>query len=97
MSATFTSSETTNAQGSQGMQNTVSGRIFFLDIASGRVLSANPDGSGLKTIVREAGGRLYAAKDGRIPKEMWAAGYPALRPSSIRLVFAPPATMIFER
>lgn len=29
-------------------------------------------------IVREAGGRLYAAKDGRVPKEMWAAGYPAL-------------------
>jgi FAD/FMN-containing dehydrogenase len=34
--------------------------------------------SRLDTIVREAGGRLYAAKDGRIPKEMWAAGYPAL-------------------
>jgi FAD/FMN-containing dehydrogenase len=32
----------------------------------------------LDTIVREAGGRLYAAKDGRIPKEMWDAGYPAL-------------------
>ncbi|MGO8951830.1 MAG: FAD-dependent oxidoreductase [Rhodomicrobium sp.] len=32
----------------------------------------------LDAIVREAGGRLYAAKDGRIPKEMWAAGYPAL-------------------
>jgi FAD/FMN-containing dehydrogenase len=30
----------------------------------------------LDSIVREAGGRLYAAKDGRIPKEMWAAGYP---------------------
>ena len=29
-------------------------------------------------IVREAGGRLYAAKDGRMPKEMWVAGYPAL-------------------
>ncbi len=29
-------------------------------------------------IVREAGGRLYAAKDGRMPKEMWTAGYPAL-------------------
>jgi L-gulonolactone oxidase len=30
----------------------------------------------LDSIVRVAGGRLYAAKDGRIPKEMWAAGYP---------------------
>ncbi|MHB1217864.1 MAG: FAD-binding oxidoreductase [Alphaproteobacteria bacterium] len=29
-------------------------------------------------VVREAGGRLYAAKDGRVPKEMWAAGYPEL-------------------
>ncbi len=32
----------------------------------------------LDAIVREANGRLYAAKDGRIPKEMWAAGYPEL-------------------
>ncbi len=32
----------------------------------------------LDKIVAEAGGRLYAAKDGRIPKAMWAAGYPAL-------------------
>jgi DNA-binding beta-propeller fold protein YncE len=30
-----------------------SGRLFFLDIAAGRVLRANPDGSGLKTIVSE--------------------------------------------
>ena len=29
------------------------GRLFFLDIAGGRVLSANPDGSDLKTIVEE--------------------------------------------
>lgn len=29
-------------------------------------------------IVREARGRLYAAKDGRAPKEMWVAGYPEL-------------------
>jgi hypothetical protein len=30
-----------------------SGRLFFLDLGAGRVLSANPDGSGLKTIVSE--------------------------------------------
>lgn len=30
----------------------------------------------LDAIVREAKGRLYAAKDGRIPKDMWIAGYP---------------------
>jgi FAD/FMN-containing dehydrogenase len=34
--------------------------------------------SRLDAIVREAGGRLYAAKDGRIPKDMFAAGYPGL-------------------
>ena len=32
----------------------------------------------LDAIVCEAGGRLYAAKDGRVPKEVWAAGYPQL-------------------
>ena len=29
------------------------GRLFFLDLAGGRVRSANPDGSDLKTIVVE--------------------------------------------
>ena len=32
----------------------------------------------LDAIVKEAGGRLYAAKDGRVPKTMWHAGYPSL-------------------
>jgi FAD/FMN-containing dehydrogenase len=32
----------------------------------------------LDAIVREAGGRLYPAKDGRLPKAMFEAGYPAL-------------------
>jgi crotonobetainyl-CoA:carnitine CoA-transferase CaiB-like acyl-CoA transferase/DNA-binding beta-propeller fold protein YncE len=31
------------------------GRIFFLDLGGGHVLSANPDGSDLKTIVADAG------------------------------------------
>src|SRR5271165_1619931 len=30
-----------------------SGRLFFLDLGAGRILSANPDGSDLKTIVNE--------------------------------------------
>ncbi len=30
-----------------------SGRIFFLDLGGGRILSANPDGSDLKTIINE--------------------------------------------
>jgi DNA-binding beta-propeller fold protein YncE len=29
------------------------GRLFFLDLSAGRILSANPDGSGLKTLVNE--------------------------------------------
>src|SRR5271154_7068946 len=33
--------------------NGVVARIFFLDLAAGRVLSANPDGSDLKTLVSE--------------------------------------------
>lgn len=33
----------------------------------------------LDAIVREAGGRLYPAKDGRIPAAMFQAGYPNLR------------------
>lgn len=32
----------------------------------------------LDAIVREGRGRLYAAKDGRIPRDMWARGYAAL-------------------
>ena len=32
----------------------------------------------LDAVVREAGGRLYPAKDGRIPAAMFAAGYPLL-------------------
>lgn len=32
----------------------------------------------LDTIVREAGGRLYAAKDARMPRELFEAGYPRL-------------------
>lgn len=34
-------------------KTTRSGRLFFLDLGAGRVLSANPDGSDLKTILNE--------------------------------------------
>lgn len=34
-------------------QNATTARIFFLDVASGQVRSANPDGTDLKTIVEE--------------------------------------------
>jgi DNA-binding beta-propeller fold protein YncE len=34
-------------------KSTTSGRLFFLDVGGGRVFSANPDGSDLKTIISE--------------------------------------------
>jgi DNA-binding beta-propeller fold protein YncE len=34
-------------------QPALTGRLFFLDLAGGRALSANPDGTGLRTIVEE--------------------------------------------
>jgi DNA-binding beta-propeller fold protein YncE len=34
-------------------QPALAGRLFFLDLAGGRVLSANPDGTGLTTLVEE--------------------------------------------
>src|SRR5215472_9799484 len=34
-------------------KSTTSGRLFFLDVGAGRVLSVNPDGSDLKTIINE--------------------------------------------
>ena len=34
-------------------KSTPSGRLFFLDIGAGRVLSANPDGSDLRTLINE--------------------------------------------
>jgi 3-hydroxyacyl-CoA dehydrogenase len=58
----------------------VSGRLFFLDLGGGRVLSANPDGSDLKTVVEEgrklpdglvvdtAAGHLYWTNMGANPK-----------------------------
>src|ERR1700744_6345039 len=35
------------------MNESANGRIFFLDLGAGRILSANPDGSDLKTILEE--------------------------------------------
>jgi hypothetical protein len=32
----------------------------------------------LDAIVREAGGRIYAAKDARMPRDLFEAGYPHL-------------------
>src|SRR5438067_9371457 len=46
----------------------MSGRIFFLDLAGGRVVSATPDGGDLKTIVVK--GRKLP--DGLRPAPFWA-------------------------
>jgi len=43
----------TNPANTQSARNGVDGRIFFLDVGGSRVLSANPDGSDLKTILVE--------------------------------------------
>jgi sugar lactone lactonase YvrE len=57
MSGKGKGSEAIREQGNQSVQNAVPGRIFFLDLGGGRVLSANPDGSDLKTIAQDAGKR----------------------------------------
>jgi DNA-binding beta-propeller fold protein YncE len=44
---------TSKSKNAHAMAATTSGRLFFLDLGGGRVLSANPDGSDLKTIVSE--------------------------------------------
>lgn len=44
---------TLSRSGKTPTQKAVTGRIFFLDLGGGRVLSANPDGSDLRTIVVE--------------------------------------------
>ena len=49
MSATITKAATTQAK------KETTGRLFFLDLGGGHVLSANPDGSDLKTVVVDAG------------------------------------------
>ena len=44
---------TVNPNKTGAEKSTTSGRLFFLDLGGGRVLSANPDGSDLKTIISE--------------------------------------------
>src|ERR1700746_2649405 len=64
-------SSKTSKSGTAKLATKSVGRLFFLDLAAGRVLSSNPDGSDLKTIVSEgrklpdgivvdvAGGHIY--------------------------------------
>ena len=40
-------------KGAQSAPKATSGRLFFLDLGGGRILSSNPDGSDLKTILTE--------------------------------------------
>lgn len=44
---------TSTSINAETVKTTQSGRLFFLDLGAGRVLSANPDGSDLKTILNE--------------------------------------------
>ena len=47
------STTTLNSINAGADKPTTSGRLFFLDLGAGRVLSANPDGSDLKTVLNE--------------------------------------------
>jgi DNA-binding beta-propeller fold protein YncE len=47
------SSSAAKSKSSKVTTKATSGRLFFLDLGAGRVLSANPDGSDLQTIVSE--------------------------------------------
>ena len=47
------STATINSTNAGADKPATSGRLFFLDLGAGRVLSANPDGSDLKTILNE--------------------------------------------
>ena len=65
------SSNAAKSKSSKGTTKATLGRLFVLDLSDGRVLSCNPDGSDLKTIVNEgrkipdgivvdvAGGHIY--------------------------------------
>jgi hypothetical protein len=46
-------STTAKPKPTKSIPNAITGRLFFLDLSGGRVLTANPDGSDLKTIVSE--------------------------------------------
>jgi DNA-binding beta-propeller fold protein YncE len=75
------STTTSTGSGAKEKKATTSGRLFFLDLAAGRVLSANPDGSDLKVIVNEgrklpdglvidaAAGHMYWTNMGNPKKE----------------------------
>ena len=47
------SSSAAKSKSSKGTTKPTAGRLFVLDLSDGRVLSCNPDGSDLKTIVSE--------------------------------------------
>ena len=75
------STTTFTGLGAKEKKATTSGRLFFLDLAGGRVLSATPDGSDLKVIVNEgrklpdglvidaAAGHIYWTNMGNPKKE----------------------------
>jgi hypothetical protein len=62
----------TNPANTQSARNGAGGRIFFLDVAGSRVLSANSDGSDLKTLLVEKGKELPDGLTGITYAEMTA-------------------------
>jgi len=99
MDTTLTKSEKTPNE-----KNAVTGRIFFLDLGGGRVLSANPDGSDLKTIVVEgrkfpdglavdiAAGHLYWTNMGNVKENDGSILRSDLDGKNINTIVAPGGT-----
>src|SRR6201981_1482181 len=48
----MSSSKASKSETPKSVAKTV-GRLYFLDLSAGRVLTSNPDGSGVKTIINE--------------------------------------------
>ena len=67
-------------------------RLFFLDLGGGRVMSCNPDGSDLKTIVTEArklpDGVVVDEKPATFTGQIWAALARMMAPSFERISMA---------
>ena len=82
-------SKTSNASVTRNKGNGVVARIFFLDLGAGRVLSANPDGSDLRTLVSEGrklpDGLAVDVAAGHLYWTNMAIPRPMMAPSSVRI------------
>ena len=82
----------TQTQKNRNDKTAVADRIFFLDAAGGRVLSANPDGSELKTILVEGSQKtsrtglvVNMSRQGISSGPTWGTRKRTTAPSSVRI------------